>query len=143
MQTTSPRLRCMASRPSSHLSTCFVRSQTVATSRAPAYCQQWVELMHAGRGCATFMLKLLHYCLADPSNLPAFPSEWGAPPCLTSAERKQVPYGIASMLWSDVGATFYEKCTIGRDLPGWVLLEEENQEVVWKLQTPKEEKDWD
>ena len=89
------------------------------------------------------MLKLLHYSLADPANLPTFPSEWGLPPALSSAERQHIPYGLASMLWSDVGLTFYEKCTIGKDLPGWVMKEEQNQEVLWKILPPKENKEWD
>jgi hypothetical protein len=96
-----------------------------------------------GRGYATHMLKLLHYCLADPAHLPPFPAGWGKPPVLSPSEREHLPYAIASMLWSDVGLTFYEKCTIGRDLPGWVTKAEENQEVVWKLQPPKADKEWD
>lgn len=51
------------------------------------------------------MMRLLHYVLTDPQNLPPFPPEWGAPP--------QIPEGcgnaIASALYSDVGP-FYGAC---------------------------------
>lgn len=79
------------------------------------------------------MLKLLHYCIADPTNMPSFPSEWGAPPVVTEQDRKIVPFCLASTLWSDVGSNFYEKCTVGRDRPGWVSRDEEKREVVWKI----------
>ena len=51
-------------------------------------------------------MRLLHYVLANPKNLPAFPAEWGEPP--------QIPEGcgnaIASALYSDVGP-FYGECS--------------------------------
>ena len=89
------------------------------------------------------MLKLLHYCIGDPNHLPSFPAEWGAPPSLTEEQRQDVPPGIASALYSDVGSMFYERCTIGKDMPGWVMREEENQEVVWQIQPPMEGNKWD
>lgn len=50
-------------------------------------------------------MRLLHYVLADPKNLPPFPAEWGEPP--------QVPEGcgnaIASALYSDID-NFYGAC---------------------------------
>jgi hypothetical protein len=56
-------------------------------------------------GYAQHMMRLLHYVLADPKNLPPFPAEWGEPP--------QIPKGcgnaIASILHSNVG-TFYGAC---------------------------------
>lgn len=99
----------------------------------------------AGRGYATHLLKLLHYCLGDASLLPTFPSEWGAPPVLTDAERAQVPCALASVLLSHVGYKFYEKANIGRDMPGWVVDEGINHEVVWKIKEPDASKrfDWD
>jgi hypothetical protein len=89
-----------------------------------------------GQGHATHLLRLLHYCLADPFHLPAFPAEWGSAPHFSPEDRNDVPFGIASSLYSDVGCTFYERCTIGRDLPGWIMRDEENQEVVWRIQPP-------
>lgn len=51
------------------------------------------------------MMRLLHYVLTDPKNLPPFPAEWGEPP--------QIPEGhgnaISSALYSDVGP-FYGGC---------------------------------
>ena len=64
---------------------------------------------------------------------------------MTSTDRSDLPYGTASTLYSDVGLTFYERCTIGRDLPGSVMRDEENQEVVWNVLpalTPDKEWDW-
>ena len=50
-------------------------------------------------------MRLLHYVLTDPQNLPPFPTQWGEPP--------QIPEGcgnaIASALYSDVGH-FYGAC---------------------------------
>jgi hypothetical protein len=52
--------------------------------------------------------------------------------------------GIASALYSDVGSMFYKLCTIGKSLPGWVFSEEDNQEVVWQIQAPRDDKKkWD
>jgi len=48
-------------------------------------------------------MSLLHHVLSDPTCLPAFPSEWGAPPIAP------LPPGIISILYSDVG-TFYSQC---------------------------------
>jgi len=85
-----------------------------------------------GKGFATHMLRLLHYILADPNLIPPFPSQWGAPPP-SLASNFNVPIAIASILWSDVGLTFYSRCTVGPNRPGWVVKEDANQEVVWKL----------
>jgi len=57
------------------------------------------------KGYAQHMMRLLHYVLTDPQNLPPFPAEWGEPP--------QIPEGcgnaIASALYSDIGP-FYGAC---------------------------------
>ena len=109
---------------------------------------------HIGRGFANHMLKLLHYVLADPSCLPPFPAEWGAPPpgsALDKEERQRgsadsingsdkvirdVPPGMASVLNSDVGAEFYGKCTVGREKVGWAMRDEANGELVWEIHDP-------
>ena len=89
------------------------------------------------------MLRLLHYCFGDPTLLPTFPVEWGAPPVVSTQDRVNVPYALVSILLSDVGYKFYEKATIGKDLPGWKVMEEENYEIVWKCHEPKgKERDW-
>jgi hypothetical protein len=111
------------------------------------------------------MLQLLHYLLANPADLPPFPASWGyAPNPSVYLDHPQVPKpfphssdpttrrevaglppgtrpywlpaGVASILWSDVGYTFYEKCTIGETLPGWVADAKENTEIVWSLLPP-------
>src|SRR6478735_7386595 len=113
-------------------------------------------------GFATRMLQLLHYMLADPVNLPPFPEAWGSHPprpihqkpsphvsfplpgqrSVSLADLQRgirpdfLPAGIASILWSDVGYTFYEKCSIGETLPGWVADAKENTEIVWSLLPP-------
>ncbi|ORX37819.1 hypothetical protein BD324DRAFT_650364 [Kockovaella imperatae] len=86
------------------------------------------------RGYASHMLKLLHYILADPSLIPSFPELWGQPP--QAPDRKVIPYGIASILWSDVGSIFYSKCTIGQTRPGWVMPETKQSEIIWKTRAP-------
>ena len=85
------------------------------------------------------MLKLLHYHIAETEYLPPFPSAWGAPPPPLSAEdRERIPRAIASILWSDVGSTFYEKCTIGESRPGWVTEDANVTELVWSLRSDTE-----
>ncbi|WVR08382.1 hypothetical protein IAU60_005437 [Kwoniella sp. DSM 27419] len=63
---------------------------------------------------------------------------WGpAPPALSPEDQKMMPRAIASVLWSAVGPTFYEKVTIGTDLPGWIAREEDSLQISWKLMPPK------
>ena len=64
------------------------------------------------------MLRLLHYNLGIQDHLPPFPAEWGQPPTLP-ANFGDLPRGWASILWSDVGVEFYQRCTIGSQRPGW------------------------
>lgn len=89
------------------------------------------------------MLKLLHFCLADPAYLPAFPPAWGALPVLPRPERAQIPFALASFLLSDVGTTFYAQCTIGTDRPGWVVKLENNHEIIWRMLPPVKEQKFD
>jgi hypothetical protein len=59
-------------------------------------------------------MRLLHFILADPSLLPPFPVEaWGEPPIIPLNPR--FPYGTAvvSILYSDVGPSFYSRCGPG------------------------------
>ena len=44
-----------------------------------------------------------------------------------------LPSGIGSILWSDVGSKFYEKCTVGQSRPGWVVKENQVTELAWKV----------
>jgi hypothetical protein len=93
-------------------------------------------------GYARHLIKLLHYIIGSPDALPAFPSAWGqAPAELDAATRKLIPYATAAFLWSDVGPTFYTKCTIGEELPGYVTEDEKNQALVWKVLPPTAEGD--
>lgn len=89
------------------------------------------------------MLRLLHYVLAEQGHLPPFPVEqWGpAPPALPEQIAKQTPGGIGSILWSDVGYKFYEKCTVGLDRSGWKVHKEECSEVIWKILSTDEQAD--
>lgn len=100
------------------------------------FCAQRVRYCtdQLGKGYARHLLKLLHYVIASPDALPPFPSAWGAPPAeLDPSLRKAIPYATAAFLWSDVGPTFYEKCTIGEQLPGYVMEEDKNRALVWKV----------
>ena len=94
----------------------------------------------AGKGYATHLLRLLHYHLADTTIVPAFPSQWGAPPpLLPPALSSALPKAIASILWTDVGSNFYSRCTVGPDRPGWVVHDHMCQELVWKILPPSNE----
>ena len=93
-------------------------------------------LNRIGKGYAVHMLRLLHYILASPTHLPPFPVQWGKPPTVTSDTRRMVPFAMASILWSDIGQGYYQQCTVGTDLPGWVVKPEDQRELVWKLRSP-------
>ncbi|KAI9637278.1 uncharacterized protein MKK02DRAFT_23838 [Dioszegia hungarica] len=87
------------------------------------------------QGYASHLLSLLHYLLGDPVSLPPFPTHrWGPPPpLLSAADHAQFPPGIASVLFSDVGSTFYERATIGLDWTGYIVEEESCHQVTWEL----------
>lgn len=92
----------------------------------------------SGNGFATHMLRLLHYYLSPPENLPPFPTaQWGpAPTSLNSEYRARLPPAICSFLTSDVGSKFYSRATIGLDRPGWVVRDEDSQQIGWKISAP-------
>jgi hypothetical protein len=97
---------------------------------------QRYALTPAGRGLAKHLLRLLHYAIADPSTLPTFPSSWGSPPPpLPSDLTPLLPKAIASILWSEVGSTFYDRASIGEDLPGWVVRDCDIMELRWSVST--------
>lgn len=78
-----------------------------------------------GKGYAKHMMRLLHWIISPPSTV-QFPSSWGAPP--TS------PIGNASfsVLYSDVGPTFYSHC--GPDnTPGTGWIVRGNRQTRWDL----------
>ncbi|KAG9124915.1 hypothetical protein FRC07_009747 [Ceratobasidium sp. 392] len=66
------------------------------------------------KGYAARMMSLLHFAIAKPAGLPAFPATWGTPPT-----RRQ-SLGIVSVLYSDVGA-YYARCAPGEGI-GWTLV---------------------
>ncbi|KAG6919530.1 hypothetical protein DXG01_005120 [Tephrocybe rancida] len=71
-----------------------------------------------GKGYAGHMMRLLHWVIADASLLPAvFPDVWGAPP----ARVTHAGDGRFSVLWSDVGAEFYQRCGPTKDQDGWIV----------------------
>ncbi|KZV83705.1 hypothetical protein EXIGLDRAFT_842756 [Exidia glandulosa HHB12029] len=72
---------------------------------------------HRRKGAARHMMRLLHRVLAgDAAALPPFPSAWGSPPPHVPPGHK---YGIASVLYSDVGAGFYSICGPSEETRGW------------------------
>jgi len=79
------------------------------------------------------MMRLIHWVLAPEAVLPRdqFPMEWGAPP-----ERPRfVPDGVFSVLYSDVGKDFYERCgpfhDEGKERGGWLVRNPVS--TVWDL----------
>ncbi|EJD43713.1 hypothetical protein AURDEDRAFT_125582 [Auricularia subglabra TFB-10046 SS5] len=70
------------------------------------------------KGAARRMMQILHYVLARPELLPPFPAAWGAAPNQFPEGHK---FGIASVLYSAIGADFYRKCGPTDDTDGWKL----------------------
>lgn len=65
---------------------------------------------HRGKGYAKHLMRLLHFVLIKPELLPPFPAAaWGEPPSVPEGLGK----GVASVLYSDVGDGFYNKCGPG------------------------------
>jgi len=60
------------------------------------------------------------------------------PPALSPDVQATVPHAIASVLWSAVGSTFYEKVTIGTQLPGWIVKDEDSLQITWNLRPPSQ-----
>ena len=79
-------------------------------------------------------MRLLHYILAPVTCLPPFPSSWGTRPQLSREDRDKVPFASASILWSDVGPEFYEKCSIPpyHDF-GWKVERKHQSQLCWKV----------
>ena len=94
---------------------------------------QHIKTDDIGNGYATHLLRLLHYQLAEPSNMPPFPTSWGAPPPLDPDFLPLLPKAAGSILWSDIGSTFYANCTLGLDRPGWVVKDHQATELVWNI----------
>nr|XP_019011313.1 uncharacterized protein I206_03411 [Kwoniella pini CBS 10737]OCF50094.1 hypothetical protein I206_03411 [Kwoniella pini CBS 10737] len=88
----------------------------------------------ARNGYATRLLSLLHHQL---SNLPPPPYSFGSLPEVSATT---IPKAIGSMLWSDVGSTFYSKCTSSSDRPGWVVEKPLVTELIWKILPPQSTK---
>jgi hypothetical protein len=86
-----------------------------------------------GKKYAMVMLQQLHYLLAPEGALPAYPEVWGQPPALSPEERMLVPPAMCSLLSSDIGSSFYEKCTIGLDKPGWVVDPDNQHQIEWSI----------
>ncbi|WVQ82030.1 hypothetical protein IAT38_004158 [Cryptococcus sp. DSM 104549] len=93
---------------------------------------------HLRNGYATRLLSLLHHVLGPAESLPPVPESWGTssiaiPPQLSS----NIPRALGSILWSDVGSTFYSRCSIGGTRPGWVVEDSMCSEIVWKILPPE------
>ncbi|WVW85800.1 hypothetical protein I302_107838 [Kwoniella bestiolae CBS 10118] len=89
---------------------------------------------HLRNGYATRLLSLLHHQL---SSIPS-PYSSTLPNCIPS----DVPLSkaIGSILWSDVGSTFYSKCTSSPERKGWVVRDSQVTELVWKILPSNSEK---
>ncbi|WWC66235.1 uncharacterized protein I206_100136 [Kwoniella pini CBS 10737] len=113
------------------------------------------SVAHRKKGYATYLMKLLHYILLNPtspgeppSHIPAFPSEWGSPPPPVPDHLIQhIPRPIASILWADIPISFYEKCTIGNKLgTGYNYFKSSNQACTFDLLHTEHQKtntEWD
>ncbi|ORY22842.1 hypothetical protein BCR39DRAFT_550807 [Naematelia encephala] len=89
---------------------------------------------HRGNGYATHLLRLLHYQLAEPADLPTFPPSWGEPPAqVTLSSPAHLPKAIASVLYSGIGPSFYAKCTVGLHRPGYLVNQSSCTELSWDI----------
>lgn len=97
----------------------------------------WADSMcSVGNGYATRLLSLLHRYFGPENTLPPIPESWGKgqpyiqlPPDIAP----KVPKALGSILWSDVGSTFYSRCLSGQDRQGWTVDDALNGELVWKI----------
>ncbi|KAL5537024.1 hypothetical protein ACEPAF_847 [Sanghuangporus sanghuang] len=70
-----------------------------------------------GKGYARRMMNLLHWVVAPHSTLPPFPSSWGgAPP-----ERSGCNNAQFSVLYSDIGPSYYASTGPSEDSEGWIV----------------------
>ncbi|WVR07381.1 hypothetical protein IAU60_004422 [Kwoniella sp. DSM 27419] len=90
---------------------------------------------HLRKGYATRMLSLLHHHLSPGSFSPP-PESWGVLEPLQADQAALLPKAIGSILWSDVGSTFYSRCEPVPGRPGWIVEDHRNQELVWKIVPP-------
>ncbi|KAG8737337.1 hypothetical protein FRC12_017188 [Ceratobasidium sp. 428] len=83
------------------------------TSTGYAVAGVFTPPQYRGKGYARRMMGLLHFAIAQPDEVPAFPSSWGQPPARIE------PPGSLSVLYSGVG-TFYSTCPPGEGT-GWTI----------------------
>lgn len=80
-----------------------------------------------GQGYARHMMRLLHWVLASHSSLPPFPKAFGEPPA-------EWNHGKFSVLYSDIGPSFYLQCGPGeKELDGWKTRDEIS--TIWDMDT--------
>ncbi|TCD68758.1 hypothetical protein EIP91_009904 [Steccherinum ochraceum] len=83
------------------------------------------------KGYAGHMMRLLHWVLAPHPSLPAFPTRWGSPPPIAPS----VGNATFSVLYSDVGSTFYHNCGPDeRSSTGWAV--QGTQQTIWHVSPP-------
>ena len=71
-----------------------------------------------GHGYASHMMRLLHWVLAPRSVLPTeFPAGWGSPPNPVDGYGGDAQF---SVLYSDIGRTFYRNCGPDGGQSGWL-----------------------
>lgn len=80
-----------------------------------------------GKGYAAHMMRLLHWIMAPHSSLPQFPAKWGTPP----PESPEYNVAIASVLYSDVGPTFYAQFGPDESSEGWVV--KDPYSTIWEV----------
>ncbi|WVQ75591.1 hypothetical protein IAR50_005219 [Cryptococcus sp. DSM 104548] len=92
---------------------------------------------HYRRGYATYMLSLLHLHLQPlstipPSLLPLKQDELVSKS--TPGQAEALPEALGSWLMSDIGSTFYSKCSFQQDRGGWVVDDSQNIGMTWAIQ---------
>ncbi|WVQ68157.1 uncharacterized protein L199_006363 [Kwoniella botswanensis] len=90
---------------------------------------------HLRNGYATRLLSSLHH------ELSSLPSPY-------SSTTSDIPLlrAVGSILWSDVGSTFYSRCSSSEERKGWVVRDSQNTQLIWKILPPTQTelpKGWD
>ncbi|OXG16984.1 hypothetical protein C366_03780 [Cryptococcus neoformans Tu401-1] len=97
---------------------------------------------HLRNGYANRLLSILHHHLAPSSTVPPIPEAWGKGQLSIPASPDiiaRTPKAFGSILWSDIGSTYYARCAISPDRPGWIVDDSQNGELVWKILPPKDD----
>ncbi|ODN77531.1 hypothetical protein L202_04704 [Cryptococcus amylolentus CBS 6039] len=91
---------------------------------------------HYRRGYATYMLSLLHLHLQPPSSIPSSLLPLKQDELVSGfkpGQADELPVALGSWLTSDVGSTFYSKCSLQEGRKAWVVNDSQNSGLKWAI----------